>query len=290
MVWRHYTHYTYRLTRIKDPALVALAALLHTATVTSLAAPAVTRPRRAATAYLAAMVAVVLAWLAAAWRWHDGRPGPEAADYLLLPPLLLLVVALVYLWRCYRRPRPVAFGVRDGAFVAPPADRLTAAMAAMLLAGGSTSAAIFLWPLSQDGPRALLVAGRVTLVVLLVAFLAQVAVFRRGTGRILLRPEGLRITYAYGGRDVPWEAMSAGPPRAATLTEPVLRIGRPELVRATGLARPGSAKAMLPASSTWIRREFLADAINYYLAVPAARESIGTAEGYEHLRRVLRAG
>lgn len=86
---------------------------------------------------------------------------------------------------------------------------------------------------------------------------------------------------------------AAGAPhtrRAAAVSVPRLRVGRPEMLRSTGLALRHPRKVHLPTTSTWILREFLVDAVNYYLAVPAARESIGTGEGYEHLRRVLWAG
>ncbi|GAA1526688.1 hypothetical protein GCM10009827_049420 [Dactylosporangium maewongense] len=46
-------------------------------------------------------------------------------------------------------------------------------------------------------------------------------------------------------------------------------------------------KASLPTADAWVLREFLADAINHYLTDPAARQNIGTAQGYEHLRRAL---
>jgi hypothetical protein len=259
--------------------------------MTSLAAPGTAQPRRAATVALTVMAAAVLVWLAAAWQWHDAWLASRTLDAAyFLPPIAFLVIAIVHYLRYYIRRRPVAFEVRDGAFVAPPADQLSAGMAMSLLAGGTVSGMTFLWPVATEAPQHLLWLGRISLVFVLAAWLLAIAAFARGTGRILLRPEGLRITYAYGTRDIPWDAVSAGPQRPGSLVEPTLRIGRPDLVHSTGLARRHPGKAFLPTTHAWIRREFLLDAIGYYLATPAARPTIGTAEGYTHLRRVLRAG
>ncbi|GAA3197582.1 hypothetical protein GCM10010532_016010 [Dactylosporangium siamense] len=232
----------------------------------------------------------MLAWLAAAWQWHDTWLANPALEVIyFLPPLVFPVVAIVHYLRYFIGRRPVEFEVRDGAFVAPPAYQVLAGMAMTLLAGGTVSAGFFLWPPSTDVPQHLLVFGRITVVGVLFAWLLLIVAFARGTGRILMRPEGLRVTYAYGTRDIPWDAISAGPSRSAAVVEPTVRIGRPDLVRSTGLARRHPGKAFLPAGHAWIRREFLLDAINYYLATPAARDTIGTSEGYTHLRRVLRA-
>ncbi len=288
LVWRHYTHNTYWLTRIQ---LVGAAGLPHTATVTSLTAAAAPQPRRAAAVYVSVMAAAVLAWLASAWLWHDSRRAGEPIDAVFfVPPLVFFAVGQVSHWRQLLRHRPVAFQVHDGAFVAPPADQVTASTVVMQLAAGTMAASAFAWPRYADGPDGLITLGRVCVVLLAVMVPLSIAVFARGPGRILLRPEGLRITYAYGTRDVPWDAISAGPRRSGSMLEPKLRIGRPDLVRSTGLARRHPRTAFLPTMSTWIRREFLADAVNYYLATPLARPTIGTGEGYVHLRRVLRAG
>lgn len=266
----------------------ALAGVPHTAIVASLTAPTVSRPRRSAAVTLAVMASLVLVWLTVLLTRHDdGRLGTGIVHYLV--PVTFLVAAQVHFLRLYRRRRPVAFEVRDGAFVAPAADALTAAMAGTVLSGFAMAASFFLAPLSSTRTP-LDAVGRVCVPMLLACFLLQVAVLARGTGRIQVRPEGLRITYAYGTRDVPWDAVAGGPPRTGGLKEPMLRIGRPDLIRSTGLARRRPAKVLLPASSAWVRREFLADAINHYLAAPAARERIGTAEEYQDLRRVLRAG
>lgn len=75
-----------------------------------------------------------------------------------------------------RRRRPVAFHVHDGAFVAPPADQLTASSAVTLLAVGSVCGGIFLWPRSTDGLSGLIALGRACVVLLLIAFLLSIAV------------------------------------------------------------------------------------------------------------------
>ncbi|MEV0562373.1 hypothetical protein [Dactylosporangium sp. NPDC050588] len=256
--------------------------------MTSLTAPAVARPRRAGTVPLAVAVALVLAWVTAALIWSDGWSTSLRAQALMLPPVLFTTFTLGYLTWSLARRRPVAFEVRDGAFVVPPADQLSAAFATSVLAGVTASAGMLLFDRSEDWLGEFVTSWYICLALTATTFVLRLLIRARSTGRMLLRPEGLLITYAYGSREIPWDAVSAGPPRTG-LTDPRLRIGRPDLVRATGLARRGAVKAFLPASDAWVRREFLTDAINYYLAVPAARVSIGTADGYEHLRRVLRA-
>ncbi|MGI5176891.1 hypothetical protein ACQEVZ_11215 [Dactylosporangium sp. CA-152071] len=256
--------------------------------MTSLTSPAVTQPWRAGTVPLAVMTALVLAWLTAALIWGDGWSTTMRAGALMLPPLFFTTSTLGYLTWSLARSRPVAFEVRDGAFAVPPADRLSAAFATSVLAGTTVCAGMLLFHRSQDTLGGLVAVWYISLALTAATFVLRLLIRARGTGRMLLRSEGLLITYAYGSREIPWEAVSGGPSRTG-LTEPRLRISRPDLVRATGLARRGAVKAFLPVSDAWVRREFLTDAINYYLAVPAARVSIGTADGYEHLHRVLRA-
>ncbi|MFF5233432.1 hypothetical protein [Dactylosporangium sp. NPDC000521] len=257
--------------------------------MTSLSMPVIGRPRRAGTAVLLVVVTLVLAWLTAGLLWVRGWSEPARGAALLLPPGVFTISTCVYLWWSQLRRRPVAFEVRDGAFVVPPADHLSAAFAASVLAASTVSAGILLFHRPDDPPVWPVAIWYPCLALTAALFLLRLLMRARGAGRMLLRPEGLLITYGYGVREIPWEAVAAGPPRTAQVIEPKLRIGRPDLVRTTGLARRGAVKAFLPTSESWVRREFLIDAINYYLAVPAARVSIGTPEGYEHLRRVLRA-
>ncbi|MEV4131632.1 hypothetical protein AB0J72_05645 [Dactylosporangium sp. NPDC049742] len=256
--------------------------------MTSLPSPAFARPWRAGTVPLAVAVALVLAWLTAALIWGDGWSTSVRAEALMLPPVLFTGSTLGYLTWSLARSRPVAFEVRDGAFVVPPADQLSAAFATSVLAGATASAGMLMFDRSEDWLGEFVATWYICLALTAATFVLRLLIRARRTGRMLLRPEGLLITYAYGSREIPWEAVSGGPPRTG-LTDPRLRIGRPDLVRATGLARRGAVKAFLPTGDAWVRREFLTDAINYYLAVPAAQQSIGTAEGYVHLRRVLRA-
>ncbi|MEU0558939.1 hypothetical protein [Dactylosporangium sp. NPDC006015] len=256
--------------------------------MTSLTSPAIARPWRAGTVPLAVAVALVLAWLTAALIWGDGWSLSVRAGALMLPPGFFTIFTLGYLTWSLARSRPVAFEVRDGAFVVPAADQLSAAFATSVLSGSTVVAGMLLFHRSEDTLGGLVAGWYICLALTAATFVLRLLERARGMGRMLLRPEGLLITYAYGSREIPWEAVSGGPPRTG-LTDPRLRIGRPDLVRATGLARHGAVKAFLPASDAWVRREFLTDAINYYLAVPAARVSIGTADGYVHLRRVLRA-
>ncbi|MEU0558938.1 hypothetical protein [Dactylosporangium sp. NPDC006015] len=115
----------------------------------SLTAPAVGRPRRAGTAVLVAAVTLVLAWLTVVLLLGGGWSEPARDDALALPPLLFAIVAFAYLASCHRRRGPVAFEVRDGAFIAPPADRLSAAAAVAALAGSTIGAGMLL----VDGPE-----------------------------------------------------------------------------------------------------------------------------------------
>ena len=238
------------------------------------------------------MTSLILAWFAAFLLWHDASSADRALTAALrfLLPVAFLAVANARFWWLRARPRPVAFDVRDGAFIAPTDDRLLSAHAVMTFAGCAMAGSIFVWPISDDVPRFSIVAGRIVVACIPVLLLLTLTTFVRGAGRIELRPEGLRMTYAYGRCDVPWDAVAAGPPRRETLWEPAMRIGRPDLVRSTGLVRRRPRRAFLPVSWSLVRREFLADAVNHYLATPAARPAIGTADGYAHLRRVLRAG
>ncbi|MEV0132432.1 hypothetical protein AB0H83_28710 [Dactylosporangium sp. NPDC050688] len=260
--------------------------------MTSLTAPAAARPGRAGTVYLAVMAPLVLAWLAAVLLRHGDPSADRTLDTGLtfVLPLALLAVAHAWYWWLRTRSRPVALDVRDGAFIAPADDRLLSAFAVTAFAGIAVPSGSLLMPALRDVSRSTSVTGWVGVGCALAAFLVSLWAFVRGAGRIELRPEGLRMTYMYGRRDVPWDAVAAGPPRRETLWEPAMRIGRPDLVRSAGLARRRPRRAFLPVSWSRVRREFLADAVNYYLATPAARPTIGTADGYVHLRRILRAG
>ncbi|MDG6107800.1 hypothetical protein Daura_15440 [Dactylosporangium aurantiacum] len=257
--------------------------------MTSLTAPAAARPRRAGTVYLTIMASLVLAWFATVLLW-DGDPSTHrttGTTLMFLMPLVLLAVAQAWYWWLRTRSRPVALDVRDGAFIAPADNRLLSAFAVTALAGIAMPSGSLLLLASPDMPRSTSVLGWVGAGCALALFLMSSRAFVRGAGQIEVRPEGLRMTYAYGRRDVPWEAVAAGPLRRETLWDPGMRIGRPDLVRSTGLAVRRPRRVFLPVSWSHVRREFLADAVNYYLATPAARPTIGTAGGYVHLRRVL---
>ncbi|MGI5176893.1 hypothetical protein ACQEVZ_11225 [Dactylosporangium sp. CA-152071] len=227
--------------------------------MTSPTASVTPRPLRSAAVALAVLSASVLVWYAAARRWHNAWHDHGVAGFagFLLPALALIIGALIVVWVLKVRPRPAAFEVTRGAFVAPAATQVAAASAALTLTVAAGSATWSLWP-TPDGWRSSTPEPihRVILACLVAGFLVQVAALARQSGRIELRPAGVRVRFFFGVRDASWEQL---------------------------VERPYTQLA----DDAWVRREFLVDAINHYLADPDARETIGTAAGHEHLRRVL---
>ncbi|MEV4131630.1 hypothetical protein AB0J72_05635 [Dactylosporangium sp. NPDC049742] len=216
------------------------------------------RPLRSAAVGLVVLSASVLVWYAVARRWHNAWHD-DAAGFaaFFLPPLALVIGALIVVGVLKARPRPAAFEVTGGAFVAPAATQVAAASAALLLTLAHSSAILSLQQMPDDWWSPFPVRfHRVILACLVAGFLVKVAALARQSGRIELRPAGLRVRSLFADRDVSWEQLAA-------------------------------KSSTWPADEAWVRREFLTAAINHYLADPAARENIGTAEGYEHLRRAL---
>ncbi|MEV0562372.1 hypothetical protein [Dactylosporangium sp. NPDC050588] len=227
--------------------------------MTSPTASVTPRPLRSPAVALVVLSASVLVWYAAARRWHNAWHDHGVAGFaaFLLPTLALIIGALIVVWVLKVRQRPAAFEVTGGAFVAPAATQVAAASAALTLTVAAGSATWSLWP-SPDGWRSPTpeLIHRVFLACLVAGFLMQVAALARQSGRIELRPAGLRVRSLFGVRDASWEQLAE---------------------------RPHTQLA----DDAWVRREFLIAAIEHYLTVPDARETIGTAEGYDHLRRVL---
>ncbi|MFF5233434.1 hypothetical protein [Dactylosporangium sp. NPDC000521] len=208
---------------------------------------------------LGVLSASVLVWYAIAWRWHNSWYGHGAAGLaaFYLPPLALVMGALIVERVLKARQRPAAFEVTGGAFVAPAATWVATATAAAVLTLATGMATLHL-RLRSDSPPISPAISRVIIVCLVAAFLVKVAALARQSGRIELRPVGVRLRSLFGVRDLSWEQLAA---------------------------RPGTELA----DGAWIRPEFLAAAIEHYLTVPAARDSIGTPGGYEWLRRALGA-
>src|SRR3954462_10275465 len=90
----------------------------------------------------------------------------------------------------------------------------------------------------------------------------------RGTGRLVLRADGLTVVDATATHDVPWAAIMSGP------LPTVFGVGRlgilwPELVTTTGLGRKKNLQRIkLQLQSSAVDREFLHDAVNHYLLHP----------------------
>ena len=66
-------------------------------------------------------------------------------------------------------------------------------------------------------------------------------------------------------------------------------IGRPELVRSSGLTKRQPRSVWLPLHLTDVRQTFALDAINHYLLHPELRATIGTPQEYDRLQRTLAA-
>lgn len=217
-------------------------------------------------------------------------PFTIALDARLWPGLLALVllvgtgvVGLVHGWRTHK-PRTLV--VRPGEFVAPPSYfRLAVNASAMPpLVGVLCSVAysdddwgVFTWMLFAVtlGCAYLMVYALVMLV--------------RGTGLLILRPDGLSVVDATTTHDVPWAAIMSGP------LPTVFGVGRlgilwPELVTSRGFGRKRNLqRVQLQLQSSAVHREFLHDVVNHYLNHPEDRPEIGTPAGLQRLLATLPA-
>ncbi|MEV4131629.1 hypothetical protein AB0J72_05630 [Dactylosporangium sp. NPDC049742] len=224
--------------------------------MTSPSAPVALRSIRGAMVAVWVAAALAAAWIAAAVRWHETflHDMVLGIGVFFLPPTVFFGAMQVIRWRLQPLRRPAAFEIDGGAFVAPVATKAQAVNAATALAVATALVCTYGW--QEPGNYFDLVASRVGIPLMAVLFLVRVARLARRAGRIELRPEGLRVTSLFGVRELPWETVEAA------------RYGQPTHT-------PGD---------TWVRPEFLAGAVNQYLSNPAARQAIGTAEGYEQLR------
>ncbi|MEU7867410.1 hypothetical protein [Dactylosporangium sp. NPDC049140] len=209
---------------------------------------------------------------------HDAPwPGPFAL-------LLLVVTAVGALLTNLRAPKLRTLLVRPGAFEAPPSHLRLAANAAVLppvvgvlfsIVYDDDDWGVFTWMLFA------VALGCVYLMVYTFMMLL------RGTGRLILRADGLTVVDGTTTHDVPWAAIMSGP------LPTVFGVGRlgilwPELVTTTGLGRKKNLQRIqLQLQSSAVEREFLHDVVNHYLNHPEDRASIGTQEGLEHLLAAL---
>ncbi|WP_433043871.1 hypothetical protein [Dactylosporangium sp. CS-033363] len=204
----------------------------------------------------------------------------------LWPQLLALVLLLVSIGGLVysgRRHKPRTFWIRPGEFVAPPSYfRLAVNAAGMppivgLLCGtiyDDDDWGVFTW---------MVFAVTLGFVYLAGYYLTELI---RGTGRLILRPDGLTVVDATTTHDVPWAAIMSGP------LPTVFGVGRlgilwPELVTSRGVGRKKNLqRVQLQLQASAVHREFLHDAVNHYLNHPEDRLTIGTAAGLEHLIEV----
>ena len=240
---------------------------------------------------VAAAVALSVVWLVAGgWRFHESWPFWADRGVGLLPLALYLFGTLwSSVWLPYRS-KPAALRVRadpsDRAFVAPPQYLALAAQAAAQLTFAACWARLPLQTLEEgDGLASALYAALTFLLlagVVAMSLLWVVAIFRDGI-RLELRPEGLLVVTLLGRHVVPWEAVAVGPPPYTSRwkTSRII-IGRPELVRTSGLLRL-YPQVLLPLPQLGVQHAFLTNVINHYLWHPEHRAAIGTPEEHERL-------
>ncbi|MEV8515305.1 hypothetical protein [Dactylosporangium sp. NPDC051484] len=202
----------------------------------------------------------------------------------LLSLLLLVGAGVAGLVKSMRGSKPRSFVVQPGEFVAPPSyfglANNAAAMPAIVgillsVAYSDDDWGVYTWMLFA-----------VTVAFMYFAVYGLVMLIR-GTGRLILRPDGLTVVDALGTYDVPWEAIMTGP------LPTVFGVGRlgilwPELVRSHGpLRRRNPQRIQLQLQRSAVHREFLHDSVNHYLNHPQERPAIGTREGLDGLLGAL---
>ncbi|MGI5242330.1 hypothetical protein [Dactylosporangium sp. CA-139066] len=204
----------------------------------------------------------------------------------LVAVVLVVVAGAGVLVNAGRRPKPRLLSIRPGQFVAPPS-----------YSGLATNAATFpplvalLLSIVYDDDSWGVFTWMLFAVTLAIAYFGVVSVLMlvRGTGLLVLRPDGLSVVDAFVTYDVPWEAIMTGP------LPTVFGVGRlgilwPELVKSHGLGRRRNLQRIqLQLQRSAVNREFLHDAVNHYLNHPEDRGAIGTEEGLMHLLGALPA-
>ena len=204
----------------------------------------------------------------------------------LLAVLLLVGVGAAGVVKAMRGPKPRFLVIRPGEFVAPPSYFGLANNAAafppvvgllLSVVYDDDDWGVFTWMLFSAA-AGLFYLGVYSLIMMI-----------RGTGRLILRPDGLTVVDAYATYDVAWEAIMTGP------LPTVFGVGRlgilwPELVRSHGLVRRRNVQRIqLQLQRSAVHREFLHDVVNHYLTHPEDRADIGTREGLDRLLGALPA-
>jgi hypothetical protein len=198
----------------------------------------------------------------------------------LLAGLLLVGSAVTGLVTTLRTARPRALVVRPGEFVAPPSYLRLAVHAA-----GMPPVVGVLCSIVYDDDDWGVFTWMLFAVTLGFAYLSvhSLAMLVRGTGRLVLRPDGMVVVDTLTTHDVPWPAIMTGP------LPTVFGVGRlgilwPELVTSHGLGRKRNLQRIpLQLQGSAVDREFLHDVINHYLTHPEERPEIGSTEGLDRL-------
>jgi hypothetical protein len=183
-----------------------------------------------------------------------------------------------------RRP-PAAFVVRGNAFATPRSGAVVDFVVGLIAFAG-LGAGIAVTEIRSGAP----VAGPVLALTAGAVVVAAVVV---GSGRGLwrgvglsLHPDGLRADKVGGTLTVPWQALAARQPVPdADARYGPLRLAyeRPNLVTATG--RIWQRREM--SHEGGIDADFLAGAVQHYVAHPEHRAAIGTVPEHDRLRSVL---
>jgi hypothetical protein len=204
----------------------------------------------------------------------------------VLPVLVVFGLLALSLFALLRR-RSAGFRIVGGRFVASPVSWWAAAQVGSQIALGGAIAGGALRALERDSSKWTYVYAEAMFAMIgltsLVSLLFVVALVR-GANRVELHPWGLRVVYIYGGHDVPWEAVSRGPGGPQSWSRSKVDIGRPDLVRSSGLALRNPRRVWL-AQPVAVPQGLLVDAVNRYLGHPEHRAAIGTVDEHEQLVR-----
>jgi len=248
---------------------------------------------------VATVVILSALWLVGGgWRVHRTWPfRVNLAVAIIVPALVVFGLQAVNVWALTRPKRPTLRVHADAsgrAFVAPTVYLPIGAQAASQIALTVALAGSVLRLLEEVKYPDVHVFATVMFTMLglvMATTLVLVVALFRPTYPIELRPQGLRVASLHGGHDVPWEAVSAGPkPPRSVWAASRIRIGRPDLVRSSGLAKRHPRRVWLPHNLAAVHPVFLVDAVNYYLQHPERRATIGAPGEHERLHWALTEG
>ncbi|MFI5909989.1 hypothetical protein [Dactylosporangium sp. NPDC051541] len=204
----------------------------------------------------------------------------------VLTELLFLGNLAAWFMVTRRTRKPRTLRVRPGAFEAPPSYfRLAFAAAGVIPLVGVALG----WLADDDdwGVYNWMMFAAMLAFVFLAGYGLMTLI--RGTGRLTLRADGLTVVDGTTTHDIPWEAVLSGP------LPTVFGVGKvgilwPELVTSRGFGRKKNLQRIpLQVQTSAVDREFLHEAINHYLNHPEDRETIGTADGLQHLQETVAA-